>query len=307
MSKKTKKRDLLLSKPVVKKALAAIAVFFSIFLFNTFQFSNLPTLATETIPSDMVTPLLTDNPSSQWLAQKPTADDLSTSPIIKQRETNKLEKWSDFRGKLGAINIFIIFFVTLGPLKIIPTFVKITQNADEDLRKNLAIRGAGLSTVIILLVVMIGGNILTKWTVSLEALLLAAGILLFLASLQLLMSQYESSNSSDPPPEPSMKLLINPLIFPSILTPYGIAIALILMISNSRVSDRPLIVPILLVVVMVLNLLAMLAARPILRTLKPATLQILGLVLGVMQLALGLEIILSGIQLSALTLQDLLQ
>jgi multiple antibiotic resistance protein len=57
---------------------------------------------------------------------------------------------------------------------------------------------------------------------------------------------------------------------------------------------------------MVLNLLAMLAARPILRTLKPATLQVLGLVLGVMQLALGLEVILAGIQLEALILKDLL-
>jgi multiple antibiotic resistance protein len=255
----------------------------------------------------MISSSLRDHQSSQWLAQKPTEDDFLTSPSIKGRYQENLEQWLAFRGKLATINIFIIFLITLGPIKIIPAFVKITQNADEDLRKNLAIRGAGLATVIILLVVMIGGNILAKWAVSLEALLLAAGILLFLASLQLVMSQYGTAKSNEPPPEASMKLLINPLIFPSILTPYGIAIALLLMIFNTRLSERPFIVPILLIVVMILNLLAMLAARPILRILTPATLQILGLVLGVMQLALGLELILSGIQLSALALQDLLQ
>ncbi len=140
-----------------------------------------------------------------------------------------------------------------------------------------------------------------------SALLMAAGIMLFLASLQAVMSQYKGSTSNEPLLEPSMKLLINPLTFPTILPPYGIALALILMVFNNRISDRPFIVPVMLILVMVLNLLAMLFARPILKAIKLPTLQIAGLVLGVMQLALGIEIILIGIHIQALILEDLLQ
>lgn len=244
------------------------------------------------------TPLLAQaNP-----AVEPPAPDKAQS-----REQTHLKKLTEFRGALDAINIFIIFFVTLGPLKIVPAFIKLTQNADDSLRRNLAIRSAGLATLAILLVAFLGGNILAKWTVSIAALLIAAGTLLFLVSLQSVLSQYEPPEAKVAPSEPSMKLLIHPLTFPTILTPYGIAIALILMIANTRVSNRPVLVLAMLLLVMVLNLLAMLAARPILRTLKPETLQVLGLVLGVMQLALGLEFILSGIQLEALSLQDLLR
>jgi multiple antibiotic resistance protein len=60
----------------------------------------------------------------------------------------------------------------------------------------------------------------------------------------------------------------------------------------------------LLVLVMLLNLLGLLAARPILGFLKPVTLQILGFTLAVMQLALGIEFILSGIGLEALVLRQ---
>ncbi len=72
-------------------------------------------------------------------------------------------------------------------------------------------------------------------------------------------------------------------------------------------SDRMFIVPIMLILVMFLNLLAMLFTRPILKAIKLPTLHISGLVLGVMQLALGLEIILVSIQIQALILKDLLK
>jgi multiple antibiotic resistance protein len=50
----------------------------------------------------------------------------------------------------------------------------------------------------------------------------------------------------------------------------------------------------------------MLAARPILRFLKPVTLQVLGFTLAVMQLALGIEFMLSGIGLQALVIQRIM-
>lgn len=278
---------------------------------------ELPAIAAEPVSTCALQPfagecgakLLAQSASPVQGGSNPTvANPQAPSPIDTQMSQEKIitAKWLKFHGSLDPSIIFIVFFITLGPLKVIPVFAKLTQHADNNLRRNLAIRSAALATLVILLVALLGGSILTKWTVSLAALLLTTGILLFLASLQLVMSQYGSAASNAPPPEPSMKLLINPLTFPTILTPYGIALAIILMITNTRMLERPFIVPVMLLLVMGLNLICMLAARPILAILRPAILQVVGLVLGVMQLALGLQVILNAIQIEALTLQELL-
>ncbi|MDJ0659002.1 MAG: MarC family protein [Crocosphaera sp.] len=268
---------------------------------------NLPVVATPSTEKVIDTSITQEKPVLLAQAESETDTPRPTPKRYRNWEEKNLETLQEFRGALAVGNIFIIFFVTLGPIKIIPTFIKLTQNADDDLRKSLAINSAGLATIVILLVVLIGGNILTKWTVSISALLMAAGIMLFLTSLQVVMSQYQGAKGKEPPPEPSMKLLVNPLTFPTILTPYGIALALILMVFNNRLSDRMFIVPMMLILVMFLNLLAMFFARPILKIIKQETLYVAGMVLGVMQLALGLEIILIGIHIQALILQDLLK
>jgi hypothetical protein len=70
---------------------------------------------------------------------------------------------SSFKDEFGVFNLFIIFFVTLGPLKVIPTFVQLTREANRSLRRQLAVRSTAVSTLVIVLVVLIGRNILEVW------------------------------------------------------------------------------------------------------------------------------------------------
>jgi hypothetical protein len=55
-----------------------------------------------------------------------------------------------------------------------------------------------------------------------------------------------------------------------------------------------------------LNLLAMLYAEQLLVIIRPATLQLLGLLLTILQLVLGLKLIIYAIELEALVLRRLL-
>jgi small neutral amino acid transporter SnatA (MarC family) len=57
---------------------------------------------------------------------------------------------------------------------------------------------------------------------------------------------------------------------------------------------------------MAVNLLAMLFARPILRVIQPRFLQLLGLVLSVIQLALGFSMIFTAVEIQALVLRQIL-
>jgi multiple antibiotic resistance protein len=79
------------------------------------------------------------------------------------------------------------------------------------------------------------------------------------------------------------------LAFPSIVTPYGIA-ALVVFLAVSQSVEGRLIVGAIVVGIMALNLLVMLLARR-LRHVLALVLPILGAVLGVVQVALGLQII----------------
>jgi multiple antibiotic resistance protein len=234
----------------------------------------------------------------------PSASTAKSALLPKQRIADQIIR-APLDAPFGFFNLFIILFVTLGPIKVIPPFVQLTKNADRHLRQQLAFRSAALATIVILLVVIVGQNMVHVWQIRLPSLLIAGGILLFLVALNLVMTQYDPPpppTSSDPP---SLKLAITPLTFPVILPPFGIAIALVLMLISQELDLSPLIVLGTLVLVMLLNLIGMLAARPILKFLKPVTLRILGFVLGVLQLALGIEWIITGLEIEALVFRQL--
>lgn len=209
--------------------------------------------------------------------------------------------------EFGVFNLFIIFFVTLGPLKIIPTFIQLTGQANRSLRRQLAFRSTAVATVVILLVVILGKNLLEVWQIQLPALMIAGGILLSLVALQLVLTQYSPQNSQPSPEAPELHMAIMPLAFPTILPPFGIAIALTLMIVATELGMNVWAVILLLLLVMGLNLVCMLAARPIFKFIRPVTLKILGFTLGVMQFALGIQFILSGLEIQALVIRILLQ
>ncbi|NET56642.1 MAG: MarC family protein [Symploca sp. SIO2E6] len=206
----------------------------------------------------------------------------------------------------GTVNILIIFLLTLGPLKLIGTFAKLTMNAEPALRRQLALRSFGISTLVILGVALLSQRVLRSWQIDVSAMLMTTGIVLFLVALRTVLAQYNPPTTNNTAPvNPSLELTLNPLVFPSILTPYGIGIVVTLSAIFGRMAIAPYTLFLLLLLVMVLNLGAMLAARPLLYLIKPITLRILGFVFGVMQVALGLDMILTGLKIEAIALKFL--
>jgi len=298
-----------------RQGVKIIAILFSFLLTIALQWS-FPTLTAAQVNVANcrvagITPCAAaDGFTGSLLAQSPGAIPLDTEPnsepdpLPKQQIADQIAR-APLDSPFGFLNLFIILFVTLGPIKVIPPFVQLTQSADQSLRRQLAFRSAVLATIVILLVAVVGQNMVSVWEIRLPALLIAGGILLFLVALNLVMRQYQPSlppTSSDPP---SLKLVVTPLTFPVILPPFGIAIALVLMLMSQELGFSPLIVIGALVLVMLLNLVCMLAARPILQFLKPVTLQIFGFVLGVLQLALGVEWVITGLEIEALVFRRL--
>jgi small neutral amino acid transporter SnatA (MarC family) len=139
----------------------------------------------------------------------------------------------------------------------------------------------------------LGERMLDNFAIPVLVLQIAAGLILFLVALQAVMQQYSAAHPSERTEPPSLALAFSPLAFPMIVTPYGIAAVTILMALAPTTQIR-LTVAGVVFFILFLDWLAMLAARVIVRWLGPLLL-LLGVVLGVNQVALGLQLMIGGI------------
>lgn len=199
---------------------------------------------------------------------------------------------------LGPPEIFTIFFITLGPLKILGPFAQRTHGLDDALVRKIAVRAFLIATVSAIAGGFLGAVLLANWHVSIGAMVIAGGIVFLLVGLRQLLQQYEPPHAPDPsapalPTSPTAAAL--KLLFPTVLTPFGIA-AVIVLLALSADAERTGTIVVMVVGVMLLNLIGMWFARKILVGATMVVLQILGAVLGILQAGLAVQIILRGLR-----------
>ena len=242
-----------------------------------------------------------------------------------EAQAKLIPKLRQFYGGSGAVRGLVpILMLMVGPLKIIPTFLRLTARASEPMRRRIAWNGFLLATATVLVLALFGYRLLVNFNIPLTAILATAGLVLVLVALKLVLAQYgdddvfgddphgqhdgpEKPRSLPPPPEnPGLDLVVQPLVFPIILTPYGLAVVISLSALVRQLEGSPATLMVILLGIMVLNLLAMLFARPILAVIRPRVLQMLGLVLGIIQLSLGIGLLFTALEVQALAIEELL-
>jgi multiple antibiotic resistance protein len=197
---------------------------------------------------------------------------------------------------IGPAEIFTLLFVTLGPLKLLGPFAQRTHDIDESQTRQIALRASAIAAVSVVLGGLLGRATLQRWHVEVPAMSLAGGIIFFLVALKQLLEHYEPPRNTTPVPlPPTTGAAALKLVFPTVLTPYGIAMVIVLL-SLSHSTERTLTIVGLLILVMLLNMLAMLFARRILRGYTVIVLELLGAILGVLQVALSIDFILEGLR-----------
>jgi len=201
----------------------------------------------------------------------------------------------DVSALLGLGVVFVLLFITLGPIKILGPFVQLTRDVDEAKMKQIAVRAFVLAVIAVVVGGFAGRILVQNWQISVAALTLAGGIIFFVVGLRLVLEQYQPAHAAPVPlPEAPMAAALR-IAFPTLVTPYGIA-ALIALLVNSPDAARTASILAILIGVMVVNLLAMLYARWIVGGVIALALVIVGAVLGVLQVALAVQMILRGLR-----------
>jgi len=192
----------------------------------------------------------------------------------------------------------IIFFLTLGPLKAIAPFNQLTQGTDLAFRRNLAWQGTVIATAIVIIVALLSSVVLENWHVSIAAIVITGGIILFRQALQLIL--HPSAVAPMPPPNvgqpmPTMGVAQFSLAIPALVTAPGIAaIAAFMAIAAGDWTQKG-IVFVALLVIMGLNLVTLRNIEVFLKRGSSDLLKVVAWVMAVLQAALAAQYIINGL------------
>jgi multiple antibiotic resistance protein len=201
--------------------------------------------------------------------------------------------------ELSHGDIFILFFLTLGPLKAILPFARATHGTEPAFQRTVAWRSTAIATVIALVVALLAPLVLENWHVSPPAISITASIILFAQALRIVMQAPPAPGSATPqtsPTPPSPAIAVFPLAMPAILTAPGIAAIAVIISVNKHDLAHEAIVIVILLGVMVLNLLTLWNNETILKHGLAGILPVIGWVLAVLQAALAVQIIIHALR-----------
>jgi multiple antibiotic resistance protein len=202
---------------------------------------------------------------------------------------------------LSYAEIAVLFFLTLGPLKAMLPFARATRGADRGFRRTVACRGVVTATIIVLGVALLGPFVLSNWHVSVPAIVITCGIILFYQALRITMQTPAGisglAGQEASPSQPSPTIAVFPVAIPAIVTAPGIAaIAAVVVIDSHDLAHQAGVVALLLAV-MALNLLALLNDEAILRHGLAGVLPVVGWVLAVLQASLAVQMVIFSLRL----------
>lgn len=205
--------------------------------------------------------------------------------------------WQDgeLRPDLSPRNIFAMLFLMLGPLKVLGPFLEITRGRERPVQIEMATVAIFYSASALLLAGALGKQILDNFGISVPIVAMTGGLILVLMALQTVLTQSTGPQPKQPPADlPVRRIAISPLAFPVIVTPYGIAAVIVFATLAQGNSELLLTIAGVIAAILFMDWLAMVYAAPILKWIG-TSLQIAAVVLGVAQIALGLQVILHSL------------
>jgi multiple antibiotic resistance protein len=212
----------------------------------------------------------------------------------------KSEGWTRMDFELSYEDIAVLFFLTLGPLKAILPFGKITQGTEPAFRRMVAWRATAIATGIVIAVALLAPLILVNWHVSSPAVTITCSTILFYQSLRIVMQTPAAmrgpADRQAGQPHPTPAIAVFPVAIPAIVTAPGIAaVAVTIVLVKHDVVHDAVVVAVLLGI-MLLDLLTLWNVDTILKHGIAGVLPVVGWVLAVLQASLAVQIMIYSLR-----------
>jgi multiple antibiotic resistance protein len=205
-----------------------------------------------------------------------------TSPVIEQ-----------------LVKFFVVFFVVVDPISLIPLFAGLTQGASARYKKKMAGKSTLIALVISVLFALAGARFLEIMGISLDSFRIAGGTLLFLIALDMVFARASGTRTTTPEQEEAKMredISVFPLAFPFIAGPGALATILL---TAGEVGTRPLLIAgFLCIVALVLMIcwVLMLATPRLMKVLGVTGANVTSRLSGVILAALAVQFIIDGLR-----------
>jgi multiple antibiotic resistance protein len=192
--------------------------------------------------------------------------------------------------------VFTIFFMLLGPVKLIPSFARATRGAADSFKRSVAIRGTAIAFALCVFVSVLGATLIGKYRISINAVRIAGGLVLLIAALQATFGKAQRARRGTAALS-AIQLAASPIAVPNIVPPAGVAAILVMMMLAPQYPGMARAVLICLTIVMGLDFLVMYYIDRVLKT--PGltiVLTVLGAVLLFVQICLAIQLMLVALE-----------
>jgi multiple antibiotic resistance protein len=194
---------------------------------------------------------------------------------------------------------FVVFFVVVEPISLIPLFAGLTEGATASYQKMMAGKATAIALGICVLFAIAGAKFLEVMGISLSSFRIAGGTLLFLISLEMVFARPSGTRSTVPEREETLKredISVFPLAFPFMAGPGALATILL---TAGEIQGKPVLFAGFLGVVtlvMVICWCLMLAAPRLMNVLGVTGANVMSRLSGVVLAALAVQFMIDGIR-----------
>lgn len=199
------------------------------------------------------------------------------------------------------VSALVTFFVIIDPPGCAPIFASLTAGSPVAHRRAMAVRSTLVAALILYMFAVFGEAFLGALGISLDAFRVAGGIMLFIIALEMVFekrTERREHRVEDVKAHPEHEdISVFPMAIPMIAGPGSIA-SVMLMTARSSGIEESLVVLGALAVVLIVNLVALLAAGPLMQLLGYRIEAMITRILGVVLAALAAQFVIDGIKAS---------
>ena len=203
------------------------------------------------------------------------------------------------------IKQFVIFFVVVEPISLVPMFGALTRGGSVRYRRKMALKAAALSASILVVFALIGDYLLQILGITVEAFKIGGGALLFLIAVDMVFARQSGLRSTTVREQEEAQyredISVFPLAFPLIAGPGALATVLLMVgeMGDDAIAFMGMIGVILAVVLIVLALL--LTTPYVMRVIGRSGADVLARLFGVVLAALASQYVIDGISATFLS------
>lgn len=204
-----------------------------------------------------------------------------------------------------AFKAFTTFFATIGPIEAAVMFAGLAPGISQAERRAVAWKATAIATLILAFFAVAGQIILNQLGVSVAALQAAGGVILLIIALDLIFLWQDQSSANITPSETREALhkhdiAVFPLATPMLAGPGAMSGAIVMMSSAHGEWRLQVGVILALVVVMVVTLFFLMAAKDMHRLIGLTAQKVVQRVFGILLAALAMQSLFNGIAASGI-------